>query len=171
MARGKPDKWKTVHIKRDGKLLTAHLHPIGTVGNTRYWSFTCREAGIRMKSLKVETYADALNAAHEWFDKEPERTEREQREQAILTWEDWEAIQVAHTRKRSEKNQRRAEKTLEECRKAQRLFVRITNAESASAVDADMVEQFMSKCGQTRSKLGENYKASGIRKTLGHMSA
>src|SRR4051812_33329806 len=98
MPRGKPDKWKPVHIKRDGELLTAYLHPIGTVGNSRYWSFTCREAGIRMKSLRVTTYAAALEAVHDWFEKEPERQERETQEQSILTWEEWDSIQVAHFR-------------------------------------------------------------------------
>lgn len=122
-----------------------------------------------MQSLKVETYADALKAVHEWFDKEPERTEREKQEKAVLTWEEWDAIQVRHFAKK--KNQKGAVKTLEECRKAQRLFIKFTGADSASTVDADMAENSMHECGGTQSKLGENYTANGIRKTLSHMSA
>src|SRR4051794_20056679 len=151
-------KWKSLIVDRDGEPLTAYLHPPGTRGNTRYWSFSCDKAKVHKKSLKVTTYAEAREKVLAWFKGEPKREEETQRERNVLTWEEWDAIQVAHARKRSEKNKVRAERTLEECRKAQRLFVALTGAE-ASAVDEDMVDRFQADCARRTSKFGKPYTA------------
>src|SRR4051794_26803168 len=164
-------KWKSMWVDRDGEPLKVYLHPPGTRGNTRYWSFSCDKADIHKKSLKVTTFAEAQERVIAWFKGEPKREEREQEERSVLTWEEWDSIQVAHARKRSEKNKVRAERTLEECRKAQRLFVAVTGAETASAVDDDTVDRFQAGCARRISKYGTPYTANTIRKTLAHMAA
>jgi hypothetical protein len=124
-----------------------------------------------MRSLKVEKYGEALEVALHWFDKEAERDNRRKQERGVLGWEEWDAIQVAHTQKRGERSKTKAERTLEECRKAQRLFVTVTRAESASAVDADLVERFQHECPKRTTKFGKPYSKTTVRKTLSHMSA
>lgn len=162
-------KWKPVIVERDGESLTGYLLPPGTAGNSRYWAFTCLKAGVERKSLKTESFAEAKAKALAWFKHEPERVERQKQEQSILTWEDWDAIQVAHFRKK--RDQRRAMKTLEECRKAHRLFLAVTGLETASAVDADQVDLFQAACPKTKSRLGRPYGNTTVRKTMAHMSA
>src|SRR3954447_16982639 len=97
-------KWKPIIIDRDGEPLTLYLHPPGSRGNTRYWAFSCKKANIHKKSLKVTTFAEAREKALAWFRGEPERESKTQAERSTLTWDEWEAIQVAHARKRSGRN-------------------------------------------------------------------
>lgn len=166
-------KWKSIIIERDGESLTGYLHPPGSVGNTRYWAFTCKKANIERKSLKAESYAEAKRKAHDWFKKEPEREERLIQEQRILTWDEWDEIQVAHASRRGREDSamKRALKTLEECRNAKKLFVAVTEASSVTAVDADIVARFQVDCAKRRSKNGTPFGATTIHKTLAHMSA
>jgi len=89
----------------------------------------------------------------------------------IFSWEDWDRIQVAHTAMRPEKDCTRAERTLGECRKAQRLFVVVTGAESASSVDVDTVGRFQIECPNRLSKFARPYGKTTVHKTLAHMSA
>ena len=131
-------KWKLIHVKKDGVLLTGYLHPIGSVRNNKYWSFSCPKAGIQRVSLKVKTHAEAKQVAANWFELAEPRHGREEQAGAILTWEDWDAIQEAHSNKRSQSNSVRAKRTLKECRKAKRLFLSIVEAGKASAVTPDM---------------------------------
>jgi hypothetical protein len=132
------NKWKLIHVKKDGVLLTGYLHPIGSVRNNKYWSFSCPKAGIQRVSLKVKTHAEAKQVVANWFERSEPRHGHEEQAGAILTWEDWDAIQEAHSNKRSESNSVRAKRTLEECRKAKRLFLSIVEAGKASAVTPDM---------------------------------
>lgn len=162
-------RWKSIIVERQGESLTAYLHPPGTRGNSRYWSFTCKKANITKKSLKATTFAEAKEKAHAWFREEPRREERVRREEAVLAWDEWDSIQARHFAKKADR--KRADRTLEECRKARRLFVAVTGAGSASAVDADVVERFQIDCAGRRSKFGRPYGATTIRKTLAHMSA
>ena len=99
------------------------------------------------------------------------REEKARQERAILSWEDWDAIQVTHTAMRGEKDRTRAERTLEECRKSQRLFVAVTKAEAASSVDVDMVGRFQIECPKRLSKYDRPYGKTTVHKTLSHMSA
>lgn len=164
-------KWKSLYVERDVESLKVYLHTPGTRGNSRFWSFSCDKAEVHKKSLKVTTFAEAQERVIAWFQGEPKRDEREEQKPSILTWGKWDAVQMAHARKRSEKNKVRAERTLAECRKAQRLFVAVTGAEAASAVDDDMVDRLQAECAGRTSKFGRPYAANTIRKTLAHMAA
>lgn len=165
------DKWKSMTVEKDGQILTVYLHPPGTFRNPNYWAWTCKKVNINGRSLKVGTFAEAKERVFAWFKAEPIREERVRQERAILSWDDWEAIQVDHTSKRTTKDRVRAERMLTECRKAQRLIVAITGAEHASAVDADTVGRFQIECRIRISKYGRPYGNTTIRKTLAHLSA
>lgn len=174
MATRNHKKWKQIFIKKDGIVLTGYLHPVGSVGNGKYWSFTCSKGGVHRKSLKVTHLKEATEIALNWFDGKGhrDRVEQEDRDKAvasIMTWDDWKKIQVAHADKRAVK--KRAARTLEECLKSQRLFIAVTKAENASAVDADMVERFQRECLKRLTKYGKPYEKPTILKTLSHMSA
>lgn len=159
-------KWKSVVIERKGEMLTAHLHPPGTVGNSRYWSFSCRGAGIQRKSLKVTTFADARQAALNWFSKEDVRRDLPA---PSLSWPEWEQIQRAHFAKK--RDQKRAGRTLDACLDSKKTFVSITNAADPSAVTPDTVEQFQQIAVKTEWTEGRVYTSSTIGRCLGHMSA
>jgi hypothetical protein len=130
---------------------------------------TYRKAGIEKKSLKVKALADARDRAFAWFEGEPKREERKRQERSVLTWEDWDAIQATHFKRREDR--RPAGRTLEECRKAQRLFVAVTGVETASAVDVDLVGRFQDECLGRKSKFGRTYGKTTVVKTLSHLSA
>jgi len=170
MAKAK-DKWKSMTVDRDGEILTVYLHPPGTLRNPNSWAWTCKRVGVNGRSLKVGTFAEAKERVFAWFKGEPVREEKARQERAILSWEDWDAIQVAHTASRAEKDRTRAERTLEECRKAQRLFIAVTGADSASSVDADLVGRFQLECPKRISKFRRPYGRTTVYKTLSHMSA
>ena len=159
-------KWKSIVIERYGEMLIAYLHPPGAVGNSRFWSFTCRKAGVQRKSLKVTTFADARQAALNWFTKEEIRKDQSA---PRLSWQEWEQIQKAYFDKKAD--QKRAGRTLDACLDSKKLFLSITDAADASAVTPDLVEQFQHKTLKTISKSGRLYRASTVRRTLGHMSA
>jgi len=167
MANAVRHKWKRLTIPTDGELLTVYLHPPGTVGNTRYWAFSCREASITKKSLKCNSLKDAKLTAIKLLT--APKSEDESKSEETLTWGDWDSIQVAYYRKKA--NEKRANRTLEECRKAMRLFVRITGAPDASSVDADMVDRFQSEGVQRKKGDGKPYSASTVWKTMAHMSS
>src|SRR5579863_4527045 len=135
MAAPTKKKWKSVIIERQGEMLTAYLHPPGTVGNSRYWSFTCRKAGIQRKSLKVATFSDARESVLNWFSKEDERKNLSA---PRLSWGEWEQIQLAHFAKKQD--QKRAERSLQTGLRSKQMFVAITNAPDASSVTADVVD-------------------------------
>lgn len=173
MAKAKP-KWKPISVERDGEILTVYLHPPGTFRNPNHWAWSCAKLKVHGRSLKVETFSAAKERVIAWFKGEPARKEWEKQETSVLTWEDWDAIQVEHVRLRSSDDsdlKRRAERTLQECRNAQRLFVAITKAESATSVDPDTVARFQRECAKRESKYGKPYGATTIRKTISHMSA
>lgn len=159
-------KWKSVVIERQGEMLVAYLHPPGTVGNTRYWSFSCRKAQIQRQSLKVSTFADARQAALNWFSKEDVRKDRSI---PPLTWEEWEQIQRAYFAKKAD--QKRAGRTLEACLDSKKLFVKLSGAVDASSVTPDLVDQFQQKTLKTEFKPGRCYKSWTVRRTVSHMSA
>jgi hypothetical protein len=116
---GRPKtKWKTMTVERDGEYLTVYLHPPDTFRNPDSWAWTCKKVGVNGRSLKVGTFAEARERVFAWFKGEPIREERARRELAVLNWDDWDAIQAAHAAMRPEKDRTRAERTLEECRKA-----------------------------------------------------
>ena len=159
-------KWKSVVIERHGEMLVAYLHPPGSVGNTKYWSFSCQKAGIQRKSLKVSTFADARRAALNWFAKEDVRNDRCA---PSLSWPEWEQIQRAHFAKK--RDQKRAGRTLNACLDSKQTFVSITKADDASVVTPDTVEKFQQEALKTEWTEGRVYTPSTIRRCLGHMSA
>lgn len=159
-------KWKSIVIERQGEMMIAYLHPPGTVGNSRYWSFSCRGAGIQRKSLKVTTFADARQAVLNWFTKEEVRQDRSA---PSLSWPEWEQIQRAYFAKK--RDQKRAGRTLNACLDSKKTFVSITSAADASAVTPDTVEQFQQVALKTEWTTGRVYTPSTIGRCLGHMSA
>ena len=159
-------KWKSIVIERHGEMLVAYLHPPGTVGNSRYWSFSCRGAGIQRKSLKVTTFADARQAVLNWFTKEDVRQDRTA---PSLSWPEWEQIQRAYFAKK--RDQKRAGRTLNACLDSKQTFVSIAKADDASVVTPDTVEQFQQVALKTEWTEGRVYTPSTIRRCLGHMSA